>query len=189
MAMVAMDRPTCIDDDILFQKLRDRALVTGRAMRLASGRTSDIYFDMKMAMFDPDTINLIADAILREVKAKRAFQVGGLEMGAVPIVGAVVCKSFNSYPVRGFIVRKVVKEHGTQKRIEGCFEPGDATILLDDVTTTGGSILKAVQAVRDEGGHADHVVTVVDREEGAREALAEAGVELIALYTRSDFRP
>ena len=163
-------------------------MVSGREMRLASGRTSDIYFDMKMAMFDPETINLIADSILGEVKAKHAAQVGGLEIGAVPIVSAVVCRSFPSHPVRGFFVRKTVKEHGTQKRIEGCFEAGAATILLDDVTTTGGSVLKAVEAVRSEGCPVEYVVTVVDREEGARDALAEARVELIALYTKSDFR-
>ncbi|MGZ8995724.1 MAG: orotate phosphoribosyltransferase, partial [Rhodospirillales bacterium] len=110
------------------------------------------------------------------------------EMGAVPIVGAVACRSFPSHPVRGFFVRKTVKAHGTQKRIEGCFEPNATTLLLEDVTTTGGSVLEALAAVREAGGDAKVVLTVVDREEGARDALAEAGVELIALYTKSDFR-
>jgi orotate phosphoribosyltransferase len=172
----------------LLDRLRTLAMVSGREMRLASGRTSDIYFDMKVAMFDPETMSLIADAILDVVKARGVAQVGGLEMGAVPIVSAVVCKSFGRYPVRGFFVRKSVKAHGTQKRIEGCFESDAAMILLEDVTTTGGSVLEAVKEVRTAGGKVTNVITVVDREEGAREALAAAGVELIALYTRSDFR-
>jgi len=172
----------------LLDRLRRLAMISGREMRVASGRTSDIYFDMKLAMFDPETMSLIADAILDVAKARGATQVGGLEMGAVPIVGAVACRSFPDHPVRGFFVRKSVKAHGTQKRIEGCFDPAAPTLLLEDVTTTGGSVLEALQAVREAGGDAATVLTVVDREEGATKALAEAGVELIGLYTKSDFR-
>src|SRR5512134_2581550 len=90
----------------LLGHLRRLAMVSGREVRLASGRTSDIYFDMKMAMFDPETMSLIAGAILDVAKAKGAAQVGGLEMGAVPIVGAVAAMSFPARPVRGFFVRK-----------------------------------------------------------------------------------
>jgi orotate phosphoribosyltransferase len=171
----------------LLDRLRRLAMVSGRELRLASGRTSSIYFDMKLAMFDPETMSLIADAILEVAKARGATQVGGLEMGAVPIVGAVACRSFPTQPVRGFFVRKTVKAHGTQKRIEGCFEANAPTLLLEDVTTTGGSVLEALAAVREAGGDAKAVLTVVDREEGATEALAAAGVELIALFTKSDF--
>lgn len=171
----------------LLDRLRRLAMVSGKEMRLASGRSSTIYFDMKMAMFDPETMSLIADAILDVARARGAAQVGGLEMGAVPIIGAVACRSFPNHPVRGFFVRKAVKAHGTQKRIEGCFEPDAPTLLLEDVTTTGGSVLDALAAVREAGGDAGAVLTVVDREEGARDALAAAGVELIALYTKSDF--
>jgi orotate phosphoribosyltransferase len=174
--------------EVLLSRLRDLAMVSGREMRLASGRTSDIYFDMKMAMFEPETINLIADTILDELRRRGSKQIGGLEMGAVPIIAAVVCKSFPQQPVRGFFVRKSVKAHGTQKKIEGHFDPNAPTLLLDDVTTTGGSVLEAVKAVREQGGDATAVLTVVDRKEGAREALAQAGVELIALYAKSDFR-
>ncbi|MGZ8988259.1 MAG: orotate phosphoribosyltransferase [Allosphingosinicella sp.] len=173
----------------LLERLRRLAMVSGREMRLASGRTSDIYFDMKMAMFDPETMSLIASAILGVAEARGAAQVGGLEMGAVPIVGAVAAMSFPARPVRGFFVRKTVKAHGTQKRIEGCFDPSAATLLLEDVTTTGGSVLEALRAVRGAGGDAGAVLTVVDREEGAREALAREGVELVSLYTKRDFLP
>ncbi len=157
-------------------------------MRLASGRTSDIYFDMKMAMFDPETMGLIADAILEVLRQRGAAQIGGLEMGAVPIIGAVVCRSFPDYPVNGFFVRKTVKAHGTSKKIEGYFDPAATTVLLEDVTTTGGSVLDALQAVREAGGAAATVLTVVDREEGAGANLAKEGVELLSLFTKSDFR-
>lgn len=172
----------------LLDRLRRLAMVSGQEMRLASGRTSNIYFDMKLAMFDPETMSLIAAAILYVARSRGAAQVGGLEMGAVPIVGAVAAVSFPAHPVRGFFVRKTVKAHGTQKRIEGCFEPSSPTLLLEDVTTTGGSVLEALRVVREAGGDATAVLTVVDREEGAREALAAEGVELLALYTKSDFR-
>jgi orotate phosphoribosyltransferase len=171
----------------LLDRLRDQAMVSGRETRLASGRTSDIYFDLKMAMFDPETMSLIVDAILAVIRDRGAAQIGGLEMGAVPIIAAVVCKSHPDHPIRGFFVRKSVKAHGTQKKIEGRFDPSVTTLLLEDVTTSGGSVLEAVKAVREQGGDAAAVLTVVDREEGARAALAQAGVELIALYAKSDF--
>jgi orotate phosphoribosyltransferase len=173
-------------------RLRDRlaklAMISGRAMTLASGRTSDIYFDMKMAMFDPETINLITDAILDALAEEDAACIGGLEMGAVPIVSAVVCKSHPERPVKGFFVRKTVKAHGTQKKIEGHFDPKGKIALLEDVTTTGGSVLDAVRAVREAGGRVATVLTVVDREEGARENLAREGIDLRAIFTRADFR-
>ncbi|MBL8658162.1 MAG: orotate phosphoribosyltransferase [Rhodospirillales bacterium] len=171
----------------LLARLRDLALVSGREMRLASGRTSNIYFDMKMAMFDPETAGLIADAVLDKLRQRDAHQIGGLEMGAVPIIGAVVCRSYPDYPVNGFFVRKSVKAHGTSKKIEGHFDPAATTVLIEDVTTTGGSVLDALRAVREAGGSAATVLTVVDREEGARANLAAEGVELVALCTRSDF--
>lgn len=189
--MPTINQPAASDANrraILLDRLRTLAMVSGREMRLASGRTSDIYFDMKMAMFDPETISLIAEAILDVLRERGAAQIGGLEMGAVPIIGAVVCKSHPDRPVNGFFVRKTVKAHGTQKRIEGHFDPMAATVLLEDVTTTGGSVMEALQAVREAGGSATTVLTVVDREEGAGANLAKAGVELVSLFTRSDFR-
>lgn len=173
---------------LLLARLRTLAMISGRDIRLASGRTSDIYFDMKMAMFDPETISLIAGAILAVLRARGATQIGGLEMGAVPIIGAVVCRSFPDHPVSGFFVRKTLKPHGTQKKIEGRFDPAAATVLLEDVTTTGGSVMEALRAVREAGGSATTVLTIVDREEGAGANLAKEGVELISLYRKADFR-
>lgn len=187
MSIVAMQRSVDARERLRDQLAR-LALVSGQEVRLASGRTSDIYFDMKMAMFEPETINLIADAVLGELSKHGAVQVGGLEMGAVPIIAAVVVKSYSSRPVRGFFVRKTVKSHGTQKKIEGNFDRAAATVLLDDVTTTGGSVLEAVDAVRAADGNVAAVITIVDREEGASEALQRANVPFVALYTKADFR-
>lgn len=172
----------------LLSRLRNLAMINGQEMQLASGRTSDIYFDMKMPMFDPETINLIADEVLRRVRDERAQLIGGLELGAVPIIAAVVCKSYPEHPVYGFFVRKTVKEHGTRKKIEGHFNKGQRIVLLDDVTTTGGSVLEAVREVRIMGGYVNTVLTIVDREEGARENLEREGIALSALFTKVDFR-
>lgn len=171
----------------LLQRLRDLAMIAGRPVTLASGRTSDIYFDMKMPMFDPETINLIADELIDVLVAEDAESIGGLEMGAVPIISAVVCKSFPARPIKGFFVRKTVKEHGTQKKVEGNFDKRAKIVLLDDVTTSGGSVLDAVDAVRKEGGTVTTVLTVVDREEGAEENLQQHGIRLRALFSKAHF--
>ena len=173
----------------LLARLHDLAMISGGTIKLASGRTSDIYFDMKMPMFDAETINLIADEIIERLNEERAEYIGGLEMGAVPLVAAIVCRSWPEHPVKGFFVRKAVKEHGTQKKIEGHFDPNRTIVLLDDVTTTGGSVLEAVRAVRERNATVKTVLTIVDREEGAAENLAAAGIRLRALFTRADFRP
>jgi orotate phosphoribosyltransferase len=171
----------------LRQRLKALAMISGKEMRLASGRTSDIYFDMKIPMLEPEAISLIADAIVAVLAEQRAQYVGGLELGAVPLVSAVVCKSYPAHPVKGFLVRKTVKQHGTQKKIEGNFDPHAKIVLLDDVTTTGGSVIEALAAVRGRGGTVQTVVTIVDREEGASENLAREGVSLRALFRKRDF--
>jgi orotate phosphoribosyltransferase len=109
-------------------------------------------------------------------------------MGAVPITAAVCAKSFPSCPLRGFFVRKEVKEHGTQSLIEGQFDKGARVVILEDVTTTGGSTLHAATTIREAGGQVTKAITVIDRLEGARENLAAEGIALIALFTSDDFR-
>jgi orotate phosphoribosyltransferase len=173
--------------DRLLALLHAQALISGRQTRLASGRTSALYFDMKVPMFEPEAINLIAEEILAVLRHLGANSIGGLELGAVPIISAVVCRSFPDYPVTGFLVRKSVKEYGTQKKIEGNFDAGARIVMLDDVTTTGGSVLDAVRVVRAAGGTVERVVTIVDREEGAAANLAAEGLALHALFTKSDF--
>lgn len=172
----------------LHAALDDQAVIRGRQVKLASGRFSDIYFNVKRPLFDPEAASLIADEIIDRLRNEPVDLVGGMALGAVPIVAAVCARSFPRWPMRGFFVRAEVKEHGTQQRIEGYFAPGATTVLLEDVTTTGGSTLAAARAVRDGGAHVAKAITVIDRLEGAREALSAEGIELVALFTRDDFR-
>lgn len=167
--------------------LAEQAVLRGDAIRLASGRTSTIYFNVKRPLFDPEASALIADAILERLDGIELDAVGGMAMGAVPIVAAVCARSFPRRPLPGFFVRKEVKEHGTKSRIEGRFEEGQRVVLLEDVTTTGGSTLQAAETVREAGGIVEHAIVIIDRLEGAGAALAAHGIHLDALFTRDDF--
>ncbi len=171
----------------LRQLISDKALTRGGSYQLASGKTSSYFFDMKPVAFDPEGSRLIADAILDALEGEGVDYVGGLEMGAIPIAASVVERSFDRKPVAGFFVRKAPKERGTKKLIEGNLEPGSTAALVEDVTTTGGSVLRAAEAVRERGCTVTRVVTVVDRLEGARHYLAQHGLELVALFTTDDF--
>jgi len=175
------------------QRLRDiiaaKSLLSG-SFTLASGKSSGYFFDMKKTMFDPEGASLVGELLCdllagdSETKA-----VGGLEMGAVPIALAIAMKSNErGRPIDAFFVRKEVKDHGTAKRIDGNFAPGSKVVILEDVTTTGGSAMKAVAAVRAEGGKVDKIVTIVDRLEGARENLKKEGLALVSLFTNDDFK-
>ena len=171
--------------------IEEKSLMRGSEMRLASGAVSAFYFDMKPTTFDPEGAGLIAELILEIIRSGEVDLVGGLEMGAVPIVACVCEKSFGSSSIPGFFVRKRKKEHGTRCLIEGIDEnetlADKHAVLLDDVTTTGGSVLKAVEAARREGCSVNQVITVVDRQEGAMENLRNHDVQLIALLTTDDF--
>ena len=132
----------------LFALLKERAFRRGRVV-LASGRESDFYFDMKPAMLDPDGAALMAELILEEIQDVTADCVGGLEMGAVPLIAPVAMRSRDfDRRLHGFFVRKAVKDHGTKKRIDGADIAGKLVIILEDVTTTGASAMDAVKAVR-----------------------------------------
>jgi orotate phosphoribosyltransferase len=176
----------------LFDILRQRSFRQGGEFRLASGRISTIYFNLKPAMLDPEGARLIGAALAEKAAELEADYVGGLEMGAVPLVAATAAMSAVSRrPVRAVFVRKAAKEHGTKSLIEGLPEgeslSGKRVVVLEDVTTTGGSASKAIEALRAAGAEVRHVVTVVDREEGAGEAFGAAGVNLHALFRKSDF--
>lgn len=158
------------------------------SFKLASGRTSDIFFDMKKTMLDATGARLLADEIFSIIDREGASYVGGLVMGAVPIVAQVCLRSSETdRKLQGFFVRKEAKDHGTQELIDGHLEPGASVIMLDDVTTTGGSVMKAIAEVHKRGCNVRKVVTIVDREEGARENLAAKGIELEAIFKKSDF--
>ena len=174
----------------LIEIVTAKSLIRGREMQLVSGATSKHYFDMKPTIFDPEALNLIAELMLAAIGDAPVDLVGGLEMGAVPIAAAVCQKSFPEKPVRGFFVRKQPKDHGTKRLVEGLGDSdltGLRAVIVEDVTTTGGSSMKAVQALREEGAVVDTMLTIVDREEGAAANVAREGLKLVPLLTASEF--
>ncbi len=180
-------RPIQTNHARLRQLISEKALSSGGSYELASGKTSSFFFNMKPVIFWPEGSRLIADAILDVLESEHVDYVGGLESGAIPIAAIVVERSLERKPISGFFVRKSPKEHGVRKLIEGNLKPGSKVILVEDVTTTGGSVLRAVKAVRELGCTVTKIVTVVDRLEGAEENLSEHGIQLVALFTRDDF--
>ena len=150
------------------------------------------YFDMKPSMLDPEGAHHIATLILAALAGTKVECVGGLELGAVPLATAVaVLSHVEGRPLAAFFVRKQAKDHGARKLIEG-LAPGQSlrgkrVAVLEDVTTTGGSSMKAIEALRAEGAIVDRVIAVVDRLEGAAENFKAAGIPFAALLTTADF--
>jgi orotate phosphoribosyltransferase len=171
----------------LFLLLKERAFRRGRVV-LASGRESDFYFDMKPAMLDPDGAALMVELIHQEIQEVKADCVGGLEMGAVPLIAPVAMRSpdFGRH-LPGFFVRKAVKDHGTKKRVDGADIAGKTVIILEDVTTTGGSAMDAVKAVEEAGAKVALVLAILDRGEGAADLYAKAGIPFTSLFRAEEF--
>ena len=154
---------------------------------LASGAKSSYYIDGKMTCLDARGAALVAQAILAELKDLPIAAVGGMDMGATPIVGAVAAMSFmQGRPLPVFVVRKDVKAHGTMKLIEGPLPAPCKVAIIDDVVTTGGSIIKAIEAVRGVGCEVLLAISVLDRAAGATEAMAKLGVPYQPLATLAD---
>ena len=174
-------------------KTRLRDIIAAKSLsqgdfKLASGASSGYYFDMKPTMLDPDGACLIADLILDALEGEPVDCIGGLAYGAIPLVVAVVQRSAQrGRPLQGFYVRKEQKERGSERLIDGNLVDGGVAVVLEDVTTKGGSSLKAVTAVRDAGCTVNQVIAVVDRLEGAETFLRENDLKLTALLTRTDF--
>jgi orotate phosphoribosyltransferase len=174
----------------LYEIIKDQSLKQGR-FQLASGGTSDLYFEMKATLLDPEGLDLASDLIIDILNQRfpNVDAIGGLVIGACPVVTAVCLKSRSSRRLPGFFVRRERKSRGTGQLIDGPVKPGSNVVLLDDVTTTGGSVQKAIDAVREElDCNVLAVITVVDREQGAKESFAKNGLELIPLYLMTDFK-
>jgi orotate phosphoribosyltransferase len=175
----------------LFEIVRKRSFRQG-SFRLSSGKESTRYFNLKPTMMSPKGALLSARAFLDRIHLEKADFVGGLEMGAVPIIGSLAAiGELEGRPVKTFFVRKAPKEHGTKETIEGLSPEetlhGHRAMVLDDVATTGGSIMKAIEAARAAGAEVDVALVLVDREEGAEEYLAERNVRLLSVFRGSDF--
>lgn len=172
----------------LYDIVRTKSFVRGHVV-LASGKESDHYFDMKPTMFDPEGAELLADLILARIAPSGADCVGGLEMGAVPLITPISIASRRAgKPLPGFFVRKTVKDHGTKKLVEGMADvKGKRVAIVEDVTTTGGSAMKAVAALREGGAEIALVISILDREEGAAKLYADAGIPFDSLFRASEF--
>ncbi len=165
-----------------------RVLVEAGAVRfgeftLTSGRRSDVYIDVKKAWTEPARLDLIARALAARV-APGDQGLAGMELGAVPLVVATSLRV--GLPM--IVIRKAAKEHGTRQRFEGEVPRGARILLIEDTATTGGSLVQSIEILRAAGALVDRALVVVDREEGARERLAELGVRLEALTTLSELR-
>jgi orotate phosphoribosyltransferase len=162
-----------------------------REVTLSSGKKSDFYLDLRTTLMRPLGQQLAGELLLAKLAREwpRVDAVGGMAVGAVPLVSAVLSAAAHhdaSTPLLGFFVRKEAKKHGKGQQIEGAFRSGMAVALLEDTTTTGGSTLEAMDLVQAAGGHVARVLCLVDRGEGAPEAFAARGVALEPLFTRAD---
>lgn len=156
---------------------------------LASGRKSEYYFDCRVTALHPEGSWLIGTLFNHLLLPLDIKGVGGMTLGADPLVSSTTVISHqNGRPLAGLLVRKEAKGHGTGQFVEGLanFQPGDKVAMLEDVVTTGGSLLKACKRVRDAGLEIVAVCTILDREEGGRELLKEEGYDLLSLYTRKE---
>jgi orotate phosphoribosyltransferase len=176
----------------VFKIIKAKSFTSGHYL-LASGRRSDYYLDMKPTMFDPEGIDGLAQMVLHRLAATDIDYVGGMAVGAIPLVCAVSMRSNSAHkPLPGFFVRKEVKDHGTMKLIEG-FASADAlkgkrVAILDDVTTSGGSVMGAVEAATDAGATVVLVLSIVDREEGAAEFYRQKGIPFEWFFQAREFK-
>ncbi len=146
---------------------------------LTSGKKSSYYVDIKKASTQPRILHAIADGMAEYVDCGR---IAGMELGAVPIATAVSLAT----DIPFVMIRKKKRQHGTGSRIEGELQKGEKVIVVEDVTTTGGSSVETVNVLREEGAVVEKVISVVDRNEGARETLSKIEIELIALVSASE---
>jgi orotate phosphoribosyltransferase len=178
--------------DRLLAILRDRSFERKRVI-LASGRESDFFIDCKQAILTAEGHACVGELMFEALRAFAACEaVAGVELGGCPLASAVSLVSFQrGQPLPALYVRKEVKDHGSRRLVEGdrALHPGIAVVMLEDVITTGGSTLKAVDKLKLAGATVVGVVALVDRLEGGAAAITAAGLPLTSIYTRRDFIP
>jgi orotate phosphoribosyltransferase len=175
------------DQTVLVTLLAERSTKRGQ-FTLASGKQSKYYIDARLTTMSPEGLSVIGRLGLSTLNQSgwAIDAVGGLTLGADPISYAISYTSAGSdRPLRAFTVRKETKGHGTGKLIEGPFREGDRVAVIEDVITTGGSALRAIEAIRAARGTVEGVLALVDREEGGRQAIEAAGVSIISLVSAS----
>jgi orotate phosphoribosyltransferase len=173
---LAMDRTMTATEIKLLEILKDRSLTFGQ-FRLASGAESKYYIDGKMTQVFSAGAHLIGEVLYERTKELDFSAIGGLEAGAIPLAtAAVISYHLHGREMEGFWVRDKVKDHGTQKLIEGRLQRGSRVVVVDDVITKGTSVVRAIEGVRSIGCEIVQVVSIVDRNCGARELLKQHGV-------------
>lgn len=165
---------------MLKEKLVELGAIKFGEFVLTSGKKSEYYVDIKDAATDPETLEIISSELASRLVAKK---IAGMELGAVPITVATAVKTGLPY-----LVLRKERNHGTKKLIIGSLAAGEEIDIIEDVVTTGGSILKAAKLIRENGGVVKRAIVVVDREEGGRENLEANGIELISVVKISDVK-
>jgi orotate phosphoribosyltransferase len=175
------------DRAALMDLVRRQALQLGD-FTLASGKKSKYYLDCRKITLDSAGANLIADGMLELLGSNLPDAVGGMAIGADPITGALITVAGRKgQRLKGFIVRKEAKQHGTGRDVEGPVAPGESAVIVEDVVTTGGSSLAAIEKAAAFGLKIRGVLAIIDRLEGGRETLAAQGYSLQTLLTIRDF--
>ncbi|HTM34222.1 MAG TPA: orotate phosphoribosyltransferase [Vicinamibacterales bacterium] len=175
-----MSEPTALERLLLARSVQRGDFV------LASGQRSSFYIDCRLSTMSAEGMVLVGKAGLAAIRSMRwePNAVGGLTMGADPVAYAIAAASFgSSSPIDAFSVRKDAKQHGTRRRIEGNFRSGDRVVVVEDVITSGGSALQAIEAVTEAGGEIVGVLAVVDREQGGRGRIEASGHPVVSLTT------
>jgi len=156
---------------------------------LASGAKSTYFFQLRQTTMHPEGASLIGELLVEFMQSENIHCIGGLELGAVPVVSAAAVMGFQrNYRLDAFFVRKTAKAHGAKELIDGHIQAGAEVLIVDDVTTTGGSILRAIESIADKHCKITKALSIVDREEGAPLHLAKKGITLYSLFTRSNFK-
>ncbi len=172
----------------LLSLLKKEAYLKKR-VKLSSGRISNFYIDVRKVSLNSQGIYLISQLIFKLIKNDKINAFGGPSLGADPIVGGVCLLAHKAKKkLKGFIIRKSPKKHGRQKLIEGqALKPKDKVIIVDDVATSGGSLIKAIEVLKKEKIKVIKAIAVVDRQEGAKENLAKLNCPLVSLFVKADF--
>ena len=175
------------DKQALVELIREKALKFGN-FTLASGKKAKYYLDGKQVTLDAAGAKLIGEGILELLGDDLPVAVGGMAIGADPITAAVITiAGVRGVPLKGILVRKEAKGHGTQQFIEGPVQPGDDIVVVEDVVTTGGSSLLAIDRIEAAGLKVKQVIAIIDRMEGGAKAFADRGYPFTSLLTIEDF--
>jgi len=169
----------------LLELFKSRAVFFGQ-FTLASGKQSPYYINSKKAIFNAETVWLLGDVLYQMTRDLNIQAIGGPEVGAIPMACAAAMRYHEQgQSIEAFYVRKQAKSHGTREMVEGVVRPGDRVAVVDDVLTTGGSVMQAIQEIEQVGAKIAAVLCIVDRLEGARQALAR--FDFLPIFTIRDF--